>query len=276
MNNTLTLSQRKYLCAISVYLIVESSSFRLRARKKGRNCTATKDCRRSSNFAGLIFNNRKGREESQPRASTFSLPSSLLSPNRSGFCNSLPVNLPLVGDVIYDKGWHMHPYFATTLQPLTHCFRRSVETMKQPDSFSFHRRLLRWESKVDSKFTDISYATHCSPSRFAHRNRDEFPFDRRRALLRKRCGGYWSTICRAICATYDCHGLAGKSTCIGRGIITICHFEKSTENRTIIVLYCVARSIMHFWNKISRESDETILSPHSFRLLLIPHKIPHK
>lgn len=92
--------------------VSKSSSLRLRTRKKKWR---RKDCRRSSNFAGLIFNNRKGREgrpnvgehlfsslfPSFPKQIRFlqlssfqliRLSSATLSPTRADIC--IPISLP--------------------------------------------------------------------------------------------------------------------------------------------------------------------------------------
>lgn len=236
-------------------------------KKKRRNCAATKDCRRSSNFAGLIFNNRKGREESRPRASTFSLPPSL-SPNRSGFCNSLPVDPPLVGDVIHDKGWHMYPYFTTTRDrnPLTHCFRRSRKQWNNPTASHFI-----------AGFSD-ERAKSIRSSQTYHTRRVARPPGSHIAIATS----FRSTVAEYYCgsATADIEAppsdvwlprLSWKKYMYWPQFITICHFEKSTENDNCALL-CREVDYAFLEQNHLRESDETILSPLGFRLLLIPKR----
>lgn len=131
----------------------------------------------------------------------------------------------------------MHPYYPG-LQSLTHCFRwsrRNNETIRQLLISSSAASPMKKESR--SKHTDIPYATYCSPFRFAHRNHDEFPFNRHRALLRKRYGGYRSTVERyAPWLNWKRYTYWPRyyST-------TIHHSEKNTENRanrTIIMFSC--------------------------------------
>jgi len=157
------LQREQHICAR--YPCIRSQNHRvsrLRTRKKKRR---GKDCRRSSNFAGLIFNNRKRVAKGTKRGrAPFSLPFFPQTDQVSATL-FLPVDPPLVNDVISDKGWHMHPYFATTqgCNPWpTVLVRRDNETIRRL-LISSPTSPMRKQSR--SRLNDVSYALLALPFR---------------------------------------------------------------------------------------------------------------